>query len=348
MLLTSWAPRAGTPFRPNRDLSALLLTMLGRTAFGYAFDTRPELRAPIHRALVTLTSEVVKRHFAPVPYWRLVPGRAVADAQACLAKVVDDIVVHGERRRAAGVAADDLLELLLRAREDGKLTDADVRDEVLNILIAGHETSATAMSWIVAMLAKHPDVQAKARREVDRRLGGRAPTAESLESLPYVTQVIKETMRLYAPVPFSIHRAERDGFVGDVFVPKGTAIDLLSYLAHRDPASWPEPLRFDPDRFASGDIPPHRYFPFLIGPHTCIGMHLAMTELRVVTAMLLQRFELAAHVGELRENIRISLHPAGLEILLRKREELDSLVAEGARISSMRRVAACPYHAQTD
>ena len=319
--------------------------MLGRTAFGYDFDQRPELRRPLHRALVTLTTEVVRRHFAPVPYWRLLPSGAVAKAQACLAEVVASIVSHGEERLAAGDATDDLLALLLRARDEGKLTTDDVRDEVLNILIAGHETSATAMSWVVAMLAKHPEVQAKARREIDERLGGRPPTAETVEALPYLTQLIKETMRLNPPVPFSIHVAEKDGFVGDVFVPKGTAIDLLSYLVHRDPALWSDPLRFDPERFGSegGDIPPHRYFPFLIGPHTCIGMHLAMTELRVVTAMLLQRFELAPHVGALRENIRISLHPAGLQILLRPRARHEVAAREGKAPPSVR-VAVCPHH----
>lgn len=323
-MLADWKRYGNNPFGPNREFSNLMLAILGEVAFGVTLDLPEARRREMHRALVLLTTEVVRRHFSPFPTWTISRRRTRKAAQT-LSDLTDEIIARGEHRLAGheteGVG--NLLDLLLWERNGGALSTEDVRDEVLGILIAGHETSATALSWVVAMLAKHPEVQQQARAEVDRELVGRAPASSDIDRLEYLTQVIQETLRLYPSVPFSIHRAAQDISFGGYFLPKGTRIDLSSYLIHRDPRAWEKPDEFDPNRFSHArarKIPAYQYFPFLKGPHGCIGMNLALTELKIAAAMLLQRFELAPYVGALKENIRVSLHPSGLEIALLPRD----------------------------
>jgi len=162
---------------------------------------------------------------------------------------------------------------------------------------AGHETSATALLWWSWLLAAHPEAQARAREEVDTLLAGRVPTADDATALPYLGATLKEAMRLFPPVAaLMTRRLTREITVAGVHLPARTLVRVTPWLLHRDPAWWPEPGAFQPERFLPGaphEIPRGAYIPFGLGPRVCLGQHFAVLEMTLIAALVLQRFTLA-------------------------------------------------------
>ncbi|MFP5390567.1 MAG: cytochrome P450 [Gammaproteobacteria bacterium] len=175
-----------------------------------------------------------------------------------------------------------------------------VCDECMTAFLAGHETSAATLTWWAWCMAAHPEAQAAARAEVERVLGGRTPTMQDLAALPYVTQTLHETMRLYpgAPVLLS-RRSTRPIVLGGWQLPARTMFTVAVQLMHHDARWFPEPLAYRPERFApdAPEIPRGAFMPLGTGPRVCLGQHLAMTELTVIAAMFLQRFEVSVPAG---------------------------------------------------
>jgi len=202
-------------------------------------------------------------------------------------------------RRASECDTGDLLSMLLLAQdEDGHgMSDKQVRDEVMTLFLAGHETTAVGLTWAWYLLTQHPAIYARLRDEAGRALAGRTPTFDDLAHMPYTLQVLKEAIRLYPPA-FVIGRyAIRDVEIGDRRLPKGTWIIISPYAIQRRPDYFPEPDRFDPDRWtpeAEKQLPRYAYMPFGGGPRICIGNHFAMMEGQIILATLAQRasFEL--------------------------------------------------------
>jgi cytochrome P450 len=194
-----------------------------------------------------------------------------------------------------------LLSMLLDARDADTgeaLTDKELRDEVITLFLAGHETTALMLTWGFTLLGEHPEVVRRMREEVEAVLGGREPTAEDLPKLPYLRQVIDEILRLRSPTWTVARDVVEDDVISGHRVCKGERVLPVSYLTHRHPEFWDEPQRFDPDRFT-----PERskgrnnwaYFPFSLGSRICIGNIFSLFEAQIVLAMLLQQvdFELA-------------------------------------------------------
>jgi len=192
----------------------------------------------------------------------------------------------------------DLLSLLLAARDQDTgeaMNDKELRDEALTLILAGHETTANALSWTWYLLSQNPGPEQKLHRELIEVLGGRAPTVADLPALPYTAMVIDESMRLYPPV-WSVGRSpiaadEISGFA----IPKGASVMLCQWLTHRHPDFWEDPERFDPERFSperSADRPRYAYFPFGGGPRQCIGNTLALTEATLILASVAQKYRL--------------------------------------------------------
>ena len=200
-------------------------------------------------------------------------------------------------------AGDDLLAMLLSTEDEetgdwpnsGRMSDQQLRDECVTLFAAGHETTAVSMAWTLHLLTQHPDVLARLRQECQTALGNvRTPSPDVFRSLPYTMQVVQESLRLYPPAWIMSRLALGDDPVGPYCIPAGTTALVCPYLLHRDPENWPDPDRFDPDRFAPGgqkdQVHAYAYLPFGGGPRLCIGNQFALLEMQILLAMLVSNF----------------------------------------------------------
>jgi cytochrome P450 len=188
--------------------------------------------------------------------------------------------------------------------------DDQLRDEVLTLLLAGHETSANALAWTLHELSRHPEVQDAAAAEARAVAGDGPVTAELSRHLPLIDRILRESLRLHPPAWILSRRLEADEELGGELLPKGTYVFCPPYLVHRNPRHWPDPSRFDPDRFLQ-EPPAHAWIPFGDGPRRCIGEHFAMMELRIVLATWLRRARFLPGPGEVREDASVTLRPRG-------------------------------------
>lgn len=244
--------------------------------------------------------------------WKRNERQALAWLDALVRRHVDARMKMPEE-----ASADDLLARLLRLHRADPLAWPlqAVRDECMTIFMAGHETTAATLTWWAWCMAAHPQEQGAAREEVSRVLQGRAPGAADLRSLPYLTQTLQETLRLYpaAPVLFT-RRLSKPLPLGPWHLPAGTMILLPVHLMQRDARWFPDPMSFRPDRFGSGapGVPRGAFQPFGAGPRVCLGQNLATTEMAVIAARLLQRFTLAVPAGAAAPKpvMKVSLRPS--------------------------------------
>lgn len=234
----------------------------------------------------------------------------------------------GEREKIRDEAPKDFLTRLVAAKDpdDGAgLNATEVRDEVITIFMAGHETTAVTMTWVWYLLSQHPAEEAQLHQELDAVLGGRIPTAEDLPNLPYTRMIIEEAMRVYPPAPaISMREAKAEDELCGYKVTPGLQIMVSPWILHRHRRFWDEPERFDPTRFskeASDKRPRFAYMPFGGGPRICIGASLAMTEATLILAVLAQRFRVRLKPGqEITLQARITLRPKnGLLTILERR-----------------------------
>ena len=233
-----------------------------------------------------------------LPDW--VPTRENREYEAALGtmeELIDELVA--DRRGTQGHGEDapaDLLSILLRAQERGEQSQQQIRDEVMTILLAGHDTTALTLTYAWYLLSQHPEAEAKLTAEVDEVLpDGRAPTMAQVRDLNYTERVLQESMRLYPPVYVMFREPKVDVKIGDYRVPEGAAVMLPQWVVHRSERYWENPTEFDPDRFTlerSRDRPRFAYFPFGGGPRHCIGKHLALLEGRVITATVAANYDL--------------------------------------------------------
>lgn len=195
------------------------------------------------------------------------------------------------RRRALGTQGNDVLSMLLKARDqEGGLTEEELNGHVSVLFAAGHETSANALTWTLFLLSQHPRVHADLCDEIQNQLDGRPPTHEGLEHLPLLERVIKESMRIMPPVPWNGRVCSRETELGGYQLPAGTEVLASIYHTHHMPEIYPEPARFDPSRWETITPTGYEYQPFSSGPRICIGAGFAMLEIKIVLAMLLARF----------------------------------------------------------
>jgi cytochrome P450 len=268
-------------------------------------------------AFAELNRWAARYSFVPftVPMWLPTPDNiSFKRARATFDRLIVGLI---EQRQRSGERHNDLLDALLEARdEEGKpMPPIELRDEVAGLYFAGHETSANTLTWAFAMLAEHPDVFARVRDEAERVLGDRAPTAEDIPKLEYIGCFLRETLRMY-PAAWVVGRtATRDASLRGYPIRKGDFLGISPLVAHRLAEHWPDPDRFDPDRFAGDNTNSNRnytYFPFGVGPHMCIGIHLALVEMQVVVAMFAQRAKLVVeHPEKVRMGSKLTLQVAG-------------------------------------
>lgn len=286
----SWAD--GEVIDIASEMMRLTLWIVGRTLFDA--DVLADAEG-VGQALST-SMHWFNRQLAavlPVPLsWPTPRNRQAQRASQHLDAVIYRMI---HERRASGADHGDLLSMLLHARDedDGSfMTDQQVRDEAMTLFLAGHETTAVALAWAHYLLTQHPIAYARLRAEVDTLLAGRLPIQANLAQLPYTLRVVKETLRLYPPAyvfgRMAVQPVELDG---DTF-PAGSIFLISPYTMHHRADLFPEPERFDPDRWtpeAEARLPRHAYLPFGGGPRVCIGNHFALMEAQIVLATLAQR-----------------------------------------------------------
>lgn len=292
-MLATWPGEAGF-IEAHAEMVRLTLRITSRCLLG----------ADVHDSVQTFVDSMqIFNDYLP---FALLPGAALLEqlpigpmprmkrALAALDELIYGII---RQRRASGRVGDDLLGMLLEAEDDsGSMSDRQVRDEALTILLAGHETTANALTFALWNVAKYPAMQQRMREEVDSVCGSRAPEAADFRRLPYIERVFAESMRLYPPAWVVARTAARPYTMrtGEV-IPKGAHLIASQLVVHHDPRWWPDPLRFDPDRFldaAKATRPKFAYFPFGGGARYCIGEGFAWMEGVLMLAAVLQQRQL--------------------------------------------------------
>jgi cytochrome P450 len=288
------------------EMMALTLAIVGRTLFDADVEREaPEIGQALTDALESVRIAVLPLsellQYLPVPV-----TLRFNRAKRRLDETIYRIIAERRAEIARGASADrgDLLSMLLMAQDapehatgagdDGRMSDLQLRDEAMTIFLAGHETTANALTWTLYLLSQHPDVEARLHAEVDA-LGRRPPGAADLAALPFTRMVLAESMRLFPPAYVIGRRALEDYSLGGYHVPARSLVLVSQYVTHRDPRWWPEPERFDPERFTperSADRPKFAYFPFGAGTRVCIGEQFAWMEGTLALATIAQRWRL--------------------------------------------------------
>ncbi|MBC7801269.1 MAG: cytochrome P450 [Gemmatimonadaceae bacterium] len=311
-LITRWRTDADQVFDVSNEMSDLTLDVVIRCMFG---GERRGGDAEIGAAVQEMQAWIAARFWSVAPDWteRLpTPAnvrfrRALATLDAAVAAIVNGRIATGE-------AGDDMIGMLLSTEDGAPIDPRQVRDEVTTTLLAGHETSAAALTWTWHLLAHHPQVAEAVHNEVAKTLEGRTrPTADDLGRLDLTRAVLQEAMRLYPPAGWFGRLAAGPDRVGGYDIPAGSIVILSPWIMQRDPSLWPDPERFDPERFMPGTrTAPYSYFPFGGGPRSCIGTHFAMTEMLAIMAMLAPAVRLRhASDAPVRPELLVTLRPAG-------------------------------------
>jgi cytochrome P450 len=324
-MLERWRGRAERqePFDVAREIMRLTLHIVGRALLSMDLSEHADMIGRNMSIANERFGEIGLSAFVP---WFPTPGNArFRNAATSLRRIVLDIIAE---RRRDGRDHGDLLSMLLAVRDEETgegMKDEQLRDEVLTLILAGHETTATALSWTCYLLSQNPDAERKLHLELDRVLGGRAPSISDLPNLSYTSMVIDEAMRLYPPVWAIGRQAIADDEIMGCRVPKGSNLVLSQWLAHHHPSFWENPHHFEPERFsaecASGR-PRYAFFPFGGGPRMCIGNLFALTEAQIVLATIAQQYRwrmVAGHPIELRP--LVTLRPRyGVKVVLESRK----------------------------
>jgi cytochrome P450 len=299
----------------SRQMTSLTLRIVARALFGQRADDSPRVTRAMAWLNQAFGSPELLPSFVPTPN-RLRLRRAVAELDATVYDVI-------ERRNAqlAGAGAErprDLLQRLLDARDerDGEgLSRKEIRDQLVTLYLAGHDTTSHALSWTFYLLSQNPGAQRALDEELSRVLGGRPPRFSDLPELVQTERVIKEAMRIYPPVMAIPRSAVRDTTIGGYRVPAGSEALIWLYRTHHDPRFYPEPERFLPERFddaRSAARPKHAYLPFGAGQRACIGQTFAMIEAQLIVATFAQRLSLR-YAGKRPPGLRfgVTLAPKG-------------------------------------
>jgi cytochrome P450 len=326
-LLVRWADLSrGAIVDIDEAMMRVALETVGASLFGTDLSADADRLA---RATIEALDVVVARAQVPVqpPSW--LPTRRTRSLRAALAQLDDAVASMISSRQRAGSSGgpSTLLDLLVdAAAADPPIPVSEVRDELVAFLVAGHETTASALTWVLWLLAGDREVQAEVARELDVVLGERAPTYADLNRLPWTRAVFDEAMRLYPPVWLVSRHAMQDDVLAGREIPAGSLVIMTPYIAQRDPALWDEPTDFRPQRFldghrrgASGDAV---FWPFGLGPRMCIGRDFAYVEGMTVLSVLLRRVRVSRLPG-------VAPRPAAL-VTLRPADALPLLISPRA------------------
>lgn len=301
----------------SKEMMRLTFAIVGRTLFRTEVES---YAARIEHSLKIALELVTKRitRIFPFPFsWPTPENLKLKRALKDMHSVVDELIAERKKN-----PSNDLISMLLEVRDEETgetMSEAQVRDEAITLLLAGHETTANALSWGFYLLSKHPEICEKVREEANRVLGDKSPTLEDVQKLTYTRKVLDEVLRLYPPAWVIERTAMGPDQIGGYDVETGTNISICIFNIHRNPDFWENPDKFDPDRFdeeRSADRPKYAYLPFGGGPRICIGNIFALTEATLILAMLVKNYKFET----------VSDHPVVMEPLVTLRPKYGILL----------------------
>jgi cytochrome P450 len=294
------------------------LEIAGKTLFSIDLTREADTVCEAFTAVNMEVSQMTAKPFAYerlkyIPWWH--SSKVIHNNTAVLDEIVHSII---NERRTSGQQKDDLLGMLMEATDEetgAGMTDKQLRDEVITIMLAGHETTAVNLAWTFTLLSQHPDVRQKLEAELDDVLNARVPTMADIPDLSYTTMVIEESMRLYPPAYAMARFGHAPDNIGGYDTPANAVITLSPYITHRHPDFWQEPNKFDPERFRperKAERPRYAYIPFGGGPRQCIGNNFAMAEAILLLTSIAQKFRLDLLPGhQVEMEPLITLRPTG-------------------------------------
>ncbi len=297
-MLARWESSADTGQVLNMQNEMMELTMEVVTRTLFTSSLEPAEISELGEQITFLLDEITERSQAILPIGEKLPTARKRRFDKGV-EAIDEIIYRLiENRRQSREKQDDLLTMLLESRDEDSgqgMDDKQLRDELVTIFLAGHETTAIALSWTLALLSLHPTVRRKLQAEVDSVLAGRIPGAADFNDLPYTNAVVSEAMRIYPPLPMTIRQALGQDVLEGYQIQANSSIFINIYSAHHNPDVWENPEGFDPERFMPDrikEVPRFAYLPFGGGPRQCIGNNFALMEAVLALSMITQRFEL--------------------------------------------------------
>jgi cytochrome P450 len=322
-MLSSWSE--GQTLDIHEAMMHLTLGIVAKTLFDADVSHEAE---GVDAALSILMGKFLRQAGLALllPTWVPLPtSQLLKRAVGRLDKVIYGII---EQRRASGQMSGDLLSVFLQAHDDegAGMTDLQLHDEIMTLFLAGHETTANVLSWTWFLLGQNQEVEEKLSEELGRVLGGRVPTPTDLPRLVYTDTVLRESMRLYPPVWVIGRRALAPFRLGEYELPADTNVLISQLIMHKDARYFPEPERFDPDRWSTGDprgasLPRFAYFPFGGGPRVCVGAAFGMMEAVLLLATIAQQFRIQiAPAQKAKMQPTVTLRPRnGIPVTLKRR-----------------------------
>lgn len=310
-LREGWQP--GQVINIAQDMMQLTLFIVAKTLFDS--DVHQEVDE-IGGAMDVMLHTVIEttRRIIRLPQWIPTPQRLRKQQSInTLNTIIMNII---NQRRQMGSDKGDLLSMLLLAEDENgnRMTDEQVKNEALTLFLAGHETTANALTWTFYLLAQHPEVDQKIYAEIREVLGERPPTLDNLRDLPYTLMVFKEAMRLYPPAWGLGRQAMEEVQLGEYVIPEKWGVMIIPYVVHRNPDIWENPDQFNPERFSvdnENQIPKHAYLPFGGGPRICIGNSFALMEGHLILVTLLQHYRLTLAQSHVEPEPLVTLRPKG-------------------------------------
>ncbi|WP_237562806.1 cytochrome P450 [Bacillus dakarensis] len=310
----------------TEEMMNITLGVISKTMFSMDLKEGYELVGEAVEKVMKLAIKRMRRAI-PLPLW--LPSKSNREFKQA-AKVLDAVLFNIiDQRRRGGIQKEDLLGMIMAARDDENgtgMTDKQIRDELMTIFLAGHETTANALSWTLYLLAQHPDKEAKMHAEIDSVIRGKTIRPEHFSSLKYTQNVIWESLRLFPPAYVIGREVDKTVEIGGYLFKKGETVLMSQYVMHRSPEYFEKADEFNPERFDNDllkKLPAYAYFPFGGGPRVCIGNHFSFMEMVLVLACLASRyqFRLTTEQEKVKTQPLITLRPKpGIRMILHERE----------------------------
>ena len=295
-LVQDWSTSCdkAAPIWLDRDMSRVTFQVVSRTLFGTNIDHASDEMIDILN-LLNIHPMRLSALLRLFPWLPTSGNKKFLRANRRLNEIVYKLI---EEHRKPGADKENIVGRLLAVNEaepEDMMSDEQIRDEIVTLMLAGHETSATGLTWAFYLLSKHPEIEQRLHEELKNRLDGEPATSTNLADLPYLKKVVQESLRLFPPVWGIARRSTEETVLGNYQIPKNSYIAITPYVLHRDPKHWPDPEKFDPERFNLSEGKTrhsYSYLPFAAGPRACIGASMAMLEMQLIMAQLIQRFKI--------------------------------------------------------